>query len=140
MERPWHFLQLPWNIEPNLRSVISAGPTAGTFSLFDDRHSGKIPSCCHLLYITLSASLLDTLNSLCGSSDTLFAPCFLHRFSIPWFSHCHHKLPFDIMQVAILTFGLTVLALGASGYPLPRISNEGNIAITSVFIANIPPS
>lgn len=33
-------------------------------------------------------------------------------------------------------FGLAVRTLDASGYPLPRISDEGNIDMTSVFIPN----
>lgn len=40
------------------------------------------------------------------------------------------------MHVVILTFGLTVLTLGISGYPVSRISKEGNTAMTSVFNPN----
>lgn len=35
------------------------------------------------------------------------------------------------MRVAILTFGLTILTLGVSGYPLPRSSDEGSMEMTS---------
>ncbi|MCJ1269832.1 hypothetical protein MMC22_009725 [Lobaria immixta] len=36
------------------------------------------------------------------------------------------------MRVAILTSGLIVLALGALGYPLPRIGDVGSVEMTSV--------
>lgn len=87
--------------------------------------------------------------------------CFLHHFpihsfhsiSIPasplaffvTFQHPHFSLfrfnrpiSFGIMRVAILTFGLTVLTLSASGYPLSTISNEGDPAMTSVLNPNDP--
>ncbi|MCJ1265048.1 hypothetical protein MMC22_004923 [Lobaria immixta] len=35
------------------------------------------------------------------------------------------------MRAAILTFGLTILTLRVSGYPLPRSSDEGSMEMTS---------
>lgn len=52
----------------------------------------------------------------------------------PHFTLSHyqdHKISFEIMHVAILTFGLVVLTLGTSGFLLPRISDEGSIEMIS---------
>lgn len=71
-----------------------------------------------------------------------FAPCVLQsllKFSTSFFhSTSVPSLGFrsPIMHVALLTFGLTALTLGVSGYPLSRISMEGNTAVTSVFNPN----
>lgn len=70
------------------------------------------------------------------------AVCFLLSSSLFQKTHLailqfHRSISFDIMRGAILTFGLTVLMLGASGYPL-SIRNRGDTAMISVLNANNP--
>lgn len=89
--------------------------------------------------INVACTWKDGMNVLFPAAIDYLYPSLLLAF-FNHFSSSQHppftRFSFVIMHVVILTFGLTALTLGVSGYPLSRTSMEGNTAMTSVFNPN----
>ena len=123
-EQRWHLSEtFPWKIEDNFHHDY-------WYSMFME-----LTTACTFYYLIAIDYLYPFFASCFLQSLLKFSISSSHSTSIQSLDFCS-----PIMHVAILTFGLTVLTLSVSGYPLAGISKKAKTAMTSVFNSNDAPN